>query len=201
MFGTRNKGQEDENAFKAQAAKDRAAADVAIGKAAAVDPIEERRRAQAIALDKWKTGESGPIDVRNMPGGAADMALFNDSLKVHDAGRAGRGVGSMAGNVNPNFIAAQNKEGEMQRHMMASGALEGNVNAALDRNPVEMGDLSRSAAQRNQFSAGLSEGRYNDEQNRYLGYKTHRENKPNFFKDLASKWLSPGGLISGAGMG
>lgn len=125
------------------------------------------------------------------------MALFNDAMKVHDAGRVGRGVNTMSGGTNPNFAMALNKENEMERHKLASGALEGNVNEALAFNKREMGDLSQSAAQRNQFSAGLAEGRYGDEQNRYLGYKTHREKKPNFFKDLGSKWLSPGGLVPG----
>jgi hypothetical protein len=200
-MASKNKGQEKENSFKDLADTSRTAADTSISVAAAPSEFEKRRGDHALALDKWRNGESGPIDVRNMPGGGANMALFNDSMKVHDANRVGRGVGSMGGNVNPNFIANRNAEDEMTRHKMASGALEENVNNELNANDVEMGRLSDTATQRNEFTAGVQENRYQSDADRYKSYMQYRESKPNFFKDLAGKWLSPGGLIAAAGTG
>lgn len=195
MFGSKNKGQVKENEFKNLAETSRPAADTAIATAAAPDPLEQRRRDRVLALDKWESGESGPIDVRNMPGGGASMALFNDAMKVHDAGRVGRGVGSMSGNVNPNFNAALQAENEMERHKLASGGLEQNVNDTLAAKDAEMTGLYGTANARNMNIAGIREGRYQSDQDRYMNYMKYRESKPNFFKDLAGKWLSPGGLI------
>src|ERR1051325_10218616 len=134
-MGTGNKGQTDP--LKNLATTSRTGADAAIATASQPDEIEARRRAHAIALDKWRNGESGPIDVRNMPGGGVDIALFYDALKVNDANRVGRGVGSLSGNANPNYIAALNKENELERHKLASGALESNVENELAANDAE----------------------------------------------------------------
>lgn len=191
-FGTKDKGKENENAFQALATQSMGKADAAINTASQPDELEARRRAQVLALDKWESGEAGPVDVRNMPGGGVNMALFNDSLKVHDANRVGRGVGSMSGNANPNFIAARNKEDEMRRHMAASGALEQNVNDALSAKDQEMTGLYGVANARNANIAGMQEGRYENDQSRYQQYLM-RPQAPNFFKQLSGSFAQTAG--------
>lgn len=203
-MGTRSKGQTDP--LKNLATASRGAADTAIVTASQPDEIEARRRAHAIALDKWRSGEAGPIDVRNMPGGGVDIALFNEALKVNDANRIGRGVGSMSGDANPNFIAALNKEHELERHKAASGALEANVNAELAANDAEMAGLYQTANARNMGIAGLREGRYENEQDRYLRYLMSREARPSFLRTLSQSFASSlGGALGSprtyAGMG
>lgn len=198
-MGTRSKGQTDP--LKNLANTSRTAADTAIATASQPDELEARRRAHAIALDKWRSGESGPIDVRNMPGGGVDIALFNDALKVNDANRIGRGVGSMSGNANPNFIAALNKEHELERHKAASGALEGNVNAALAANDAEMTGLYQTANARNLAVAGMQEGRYESEQDRYLRYLMSREARPSFLRTLSQSFASSLGNSLGSPQG
>ena len=199
-MGTRNKGRSaGDNEFERLANVSRTGADAAIDTASRPGEIETRRSDQALALDRWRTGEAGPIDVRNMPGGGANMALFEDSMKVNDAGRIGRGVGTMAGNANPNFTAALNSENEMERHKFASGALEENVNETLARNDEEMGRLTDITNQRNQFTAGTKESRYENDQDRFIRYLM-RPKQPNFFKTLAAQWLSPKGVTSAVGL-
>lgn len=199
-FGTKNKGRSDtDNYMRNLAEGSRASSDMAIGKAAAPDPLEERRRTRALALDKWANGESGPIDVRDMPGGGVNLALFEDAKKVNDAGRMGRGVGSMSGNANPNYVAKLNQENEMRRHEMASGALEGSVNDALNFNNAEMGNLTNIGNARNMNIANLQEGRYENERDRELRYLL-RPKQENFFKTLAAQWLSPKGVTAAAAL-
>lgn len=176
-------GNGKENAFKDLASQSRAKADTALTTASMPDELEARRRSKTLALDKWASGESGPIDVRDMPGGGVNMALFEDAMKVNDAGRVGRGVGTMSGNANPNFVAALEKENEMSRHKFASGALEQNVEGQLNANNEEMERLYGSANARNMGVAGMREGRYQGDQNRYLQYIGPKP--PNFFRQLA----------------
>lgn len=200
-MGTKNKGRSpQDNAFQALADKSRAAADTAVAKAAEPDPLEARRREQVLALDKWKTGESGPIDVRNMPGGAVPMGLFKDALQVHDAGRIGRGSGTLNENVNPNFTAALDKENERDRHLYASGQLEENVDNTIAANDAELGNLYQIGNARNMNVAGMREGRYENDQDRFTRYLM-RPKQPNFFRTLAMKWLSPEGVGAAIGAG
>lgn len=182
-----NKGQKEENAFRGFAETSRPQADAAITTASKPDEFEERRRKRALAIDRWESGEAGPQDVRNMPYNDVNIGLFNDAMKVHDADRAGRGVGSMAGNANPNFQAALNKESEMERHKLASGALEANVEGTLAANREEMYGLADRSNARNLNIAGMREGRYQGDQNRYTQLMM-REKKPNFFQQLASSF-------------
>ena len=197
-LGTGDKGQKEETQLRDIARGSRPTADQAIGKAAAAGEIEQRRRDYAINLDKWRMGELGPLDVRNMPGADADLALYNDALKVNDAGRMGRGTLSMSGNVNPNFAAALGKEQEMERHKMASGALENAVNHRLDVNDAEMTNLYGVENQRNQFNAGILENRYNADQERYLRMLL-RQRQPGFFKELALRAAQGAGQGAAAG--
>ncbi len=189
---SKNKGKANENAFRTLADDSRGAAGTALATAAKPDELEQRRRDRVLALDKWESGESGPVDVRNMPGGGVNMGLFNDAMKVHDANRVGRGVGSMSDGANPNFVAARNKEDEMRRHMAASGALEQNVNDTLNAKDAEMTGLYGTANARNMNIAGMREGRYQNDQNRYMQYLM-RPQKPNFFQQLAGSFASSAG--------
>jgi hypothetical protein len=197
-MGTRSKGQTDP--LRNLANTSRTGADTAITTASQPDEIEARRRAHAIALDKWRNGESGPIDIRDMPGGGVDIGLFNDALKVNDANRIGRGVGSMSGNANPNFIAAVNKEQELERHKLASGELESNVNNELAANDAEMTGLYQTADARNQAIAGLQEGRYENDQDRYLRYLMNREARPSFLRTLSQSFAGSLGKTLGSPM-
>src|SRR6185369_7724855 len=148
-MGYGNKGKDQENAYRNAASEGKVGADAAIAVASKPDELEQRRRDHTLAVDKWRNGESGPIDVRNMPGGGVDMALYNDAKSVHDANRIGRGVGSMSDGANPNFKAALDKESELERHKFASGLLEQNVNNELAANDAEMTGLYQTANARN----------------------------------------------------
>lgn len=188
-----NKGQQqNENAYKAASDQALLDAKAATAKAAEPDPLEARRRARVLAIDKWQSGESGPIDVRNMPGNDVNMALFNDSLKVHDAGRVGGGMGTMGESVNPNFTAALDKEHEMTRHLAASGALEGSVDNALAQNNAELTGLYQIGDQRNMNIAGMENNAYQAAANRDLQYKL-RPKQPNFFRQLAMQFAQGAG--------
>jgi hypothetical protein len=196
-MGTKGKGQTDP--LKNLANTSRIGADASLVTASQPDEIEAMRRKHAMDLWRWQQGESGPIDVRNMPGGGVDIALFNDALKVNDANRVGRGVGSMSGTANPNFVAALNKENEMERHKFASGALEGNVNDALAANNAEMTGLYQTANARNMGIAGMREGRYESDQDRYLRYLMSREARPSFLRTLSQSFAGALGNTLGGG--
>lgn len=191
---SRNKGKQQENAYRDAAASARPGADAAIGTASKPDELEQRRRDHVLALDKWEKGESGPVDVRNMPGGGVDMALFNDAKAVHDSGRIGRGVGSMSEGANPAYIAKLNAEADMERSKFASGLLEQNVSDKLAAKDAEMTGLYQTANARNMNIAGMREGRYQNAEQRALQYLL-RPKQPNFFQQLGSSFAT--GLGSG----
>lgn len=201
-FGSKDKGKQQENAYRSAAAEGKVGADTAIATATKPDELEQRRRDHVLAVDRWRNGESGPIDVRDMPGGGVDMALYNDAKSVHDANRIGRGVGTMGSGTNPNFKAALDKESELERHKFASGLLEQNVNDRLAANDAEMTGLYQTANARNMNIAGLQEGRYQNAEQRSLNYLL-RPKKPNFFQQLAGSFASGFGssLGQGAAMG
>lgn len=188
-FGSKNKGQQNENAFQNAATGASTAATGAIATAAAPDPLEEARRKHVLAMNNWSEGVDAagnkvPIDVRNMPGADVAMGLYNDSLKVHDANRVGKGYGSMTSDANPNFTAALDAENEQQRHLAASGALEDYVTNAQAANTAEMTGLYQVADNRNMGIAGLQTGREQGAQDRYIRYLM-RPKPPNFFRELA----------------
>ena len=183
------KGKAQENAYQGAAGTALANADAALTTAGKPDELEQRRRDHVLALDKWENGESGPIDVRNMPGGGVDMALFNDAKSVHDSNRVGRGVGSMSGNANPNFVAAMKQEQDLERGKFASGLLEENVNNKLAAKDAEMTGLYQTANARNMNVAGMREGRYQNAEQRALQYLL-RPKQPNFFQQLGNSFAS-----------
>ena len=172
-------------AAEAEAARTRAAA-------AVPDPIESDRRKRAMALQAWRSGEAGPIDVRNMPGGAVPMGLFNDAKQARDEGRIGRGYGMLNDGANPNFAAALGKEMDLERSLAASGALENNVDQTLGALDEELGDLTGIGNSRSQYLAQLARAAAGDANDRLSQFRQNK--KPSFLKQLA---LGAIGNVSG----
>lgn len=206
MFGTKNRGKESENAFKKTADASRVTADASIAKAAVEDPLLAARRARVGAIDNWERGVDAegkpvPIDVTKMPGGGVNIGLFNDAMKQHDEGRVGGRGGSMAGGTNPNYVAELNKENELDKDVARKGAFEGYVNDTLAGNKAEMYGLGGAADARNMQVAGMNEGRYESDQDRYARINLMRLQQPNFFRQLAMNFAQGAGQGLGAGAG
>lgn len=197
MFGTKNRGKENENAYKATADASRPVADAAIGKAATEDPLIAARRERVAALDRWERGvdaegKAAPIDIGKMPGGGVNIALFEDAMKQHDANRVGGRGGTMAGSANPNYVAQLDKENELDRDLQRKGALEGYVGDTLAGNKAEMYGIGGAAEARNMNVAGMQEGRYESDADRYQRYLM-RPKQPNFFRELAMNFAQGAG--------
>lgn len=205
-MGTKNRGKESENAFKTTADTSRVAADTAITAAGKEDPLIASRRARVTAIDNWERGVDAegkpvPIDVTNMPGGGVNIGLFNDAMKQHDQGRIGGRGGSMAGGANPNFVEQLNKENELDQDLSRKGAFEGYVNDTLAGNKAEMYGIGGAAEARNMNVAGMSEGRYESDQDRYARLNMMRLQQPNFFRQLAMNFAQGAGQGAAAGAG
>lgn len=186
MFGTKSKARKEEdqqNSLKAIADQGRVAAATAVDTASKPDPITQRITDKATALDDWESGKSGPIDVRNMPGGGAQIALYDAARQSTDAGRVGTGVNSMGDGVNANFAASLDKENTMDRDLAAKGMLENNVNATLAGKDAVLGNLSGMAENRNMNIANLQENAAQNDQSNFLKYLM-RPRTPSFLKQL-----------------
>lgn len=201
-FGTggKSKDQKNEDALKAAAAASTAKAEPAISTAAAPDPLDERRRERVLAIDKWDMGESGPKDVRNLPGADTAIALFRDAKTSRDAGRIGRGYGLLSDGTNPNFATSLDKEMGLERDLAASGALESNVEEILQGNKAEMYGLSQMGNSRNLAIAGLRSGADQSAQDRYLSYLL-KPKQPSFLKQLALTALGGAAQVGAAYVG
>lgn len=196
-MGSKDKGRQQEDALKAAAAAAAAKSDAAVTIAAAPDPLEERRRARVLAIDKWDTGESGPKDIRNLPGGDTSIALFNAAKQAHDAGRIGRGYGTLSDGANPTYVASLDKEMGLERDLAASGALEDNVNSTLEGNKAEMYGLSEIGNSRNMGIAGLRSSADQAAQDRYTQFLM-RPKQPSFLKQLALAGISGASQVGAA---
>jgi hypothetical protein len=194
-----NKGREQANEDALRVAADKAAAksDEAITAAGKADPLEDRRRAQVLAFDKWQSGESGPMDVLNMPGGGTAIDLFKNAKRARDAGRIGRGYGLLGDNANPNFSASLDKEMQLERDVNASGALEQNVEDSIAGNNAELYGLAGAADSRNLSIAGLRSSADEGAQNRYTQYLL-RPKQPSFLKQLALSAIGGASQIGAA---
>lgn len=202
MASDHKKQKADENYYRSTADTAAHTADEAITHASTPDPNTQRIMDHATALDNWQygvdaAGNKVPIDVRNMPGNDVNMALFQDALKVHDAGRVGGRGGTMGDTVNPNFVASLDKEQEMERHLAASGALEGSVDNAIANKDVALGNLSAIGEGRQMNVAGLRNNAYQSAAQRDLAYRL-RPKQPNFFRELAMQFAQ--GTGQGAAM-
>jgi hypothetical protein len=198
-FGTKDKGREREDALKKAAADAESRANAAITTAAAPDPLEERRRARSLAIDKWDMGESGPKDIRNLPGADTAIALFKDAKASRDAGRIGRGYGMLADGANPNFTASLDKEMQLERDLAASGALEENVEGILEGNKAEMYGLSGMGNSRNQYIAGLRASANESAQERAIRMMLLRQQQPSFLRTLSQSLANQLGNTLGGG--
>lgn len=203
-MGSKSKGRQEESALKQAALESKQKADSAIQTASNADPLEERLRARTTALDKWRMGESGPIDVRNMPGGGTAISLFNEAKQSRDAGRIGRGYGTLSDGANPNYSAALGKEMDLERDLNAAGGLENYVSNELNQNDARMAGLAGMGNSRNMNIAGMLNSDANSSQDRYMSYLT-RPKPPSFLKQLAlgaanmGMGFLTGGLLGGGG--
>lgn len=211
-----SKGREQQaSALQTAATTATTKATAATDEAAKADPLEERRRKFVLDFDKWQSGESGPIDVRNMPGHDVAIGLYNDAKTSRDAGRVGRGLASLSSNANPNFAASLDKEMDLERGINASGMLENTVDDAITDNKAELTGLYTTANNRRLSAAGLYQGAANAANNNYYSYLSYlNSRKPSFLKQLAlggiggaagqlsAGFLSGGGSSAGlSGMG
>jgi len=172
-FGSKKKAREE------QALKDTALTTQTA--ATAPDEFEARQRARALRFDKWQSGESGPVNIHNMPDAGVPMALFKNAKAVSDAGRVGTGLGTMTEGANPNFVAARNQEAQMTRDTNASGMLEDYVDNATTANNAMMGNLAGIGNTRNMSLYQIAVDRLNNYE---------RNKKPSFLKQLAFSMMT-----------
>lgn len=195
--GGKSQQQANESYLKTLAEQDRVAKTAAVEKAATPDPLLEARRAHVTALDDWESGKSGPIDVRNMPGGGTRIALFNDAKQSMDAGRVGKGYGSLEDGTNPNYATSLNKENELSQNLAASGALENDVNTALQGKDAEMYGLANISNAQNMNVANLQQNAYDSDQAKWLSYLM-RPKQQGFLKQLLLQGVSQTGQFATA---
>jgi hypothetical protein len=112
------------------------------------------------------------------------MALYTDAKRVTDAGRVGKGYGTLDDGANANYVASLNKELESERGLEASGRLEDFVNNSILGARAEAGDLSAAGNARSMNIAQMRNSNANSDQDRWLAYLT-RPQQPSFFKQMA----------------
>jgi hypothetical protein len=145
-----------ERELRAEADRARAEATTARQQVETPDEFEVARRNRARAMEQWRSGLLGPVDVRNMPGGQVAMGLFKDSIQARDAGRIGRGLGTLNDGANPAFSAALGKELDAERHLQAAGQLEGNVEQAMAQHDADTNQLAQVGNNRRSLIAQLA---------------------------------------------
>lgn len=200
----RGNGKAQEQALQQQALQQQAAFNSALTKAETPDPLTQRLRDYAGKVLDWKDGKDGPVDVRQFPDQTA-MSLYDDAKKVTDAGRVGKGYGTLSDGANPSFSAALDKENNLKRGEFASGMLEDYVNNAITGATGEAASLGAGADATNMAIAGMLNSDYNSAQNRYVNYLM-RPKQPSFLKQLALGALGTfggdiGSIFAGAGGG
>lgn len=182
-------GMSGEKAQNQQANTLMASTNTSIDKAATVDPALQQMRDYWMKIKDWETGKSGPIDVRNMPGSDVDIGLFNDAKVSHDAGRIGKGLGTMTDGGNPLYTAALDKEMAQDRDLQASGMLENSVETKVANANAALTGIGTQQQQQNLNVAGLRGGLYKDYLNRPI--------QPGFGQQLAMGAMSAVGQIGG----
>lgn len=201
--GGKSKEQKNEDYLRGLIEADRTARSTAVATAAAPNEWETRIGTQAKALDDWEhsigpDGKAAPIDIHNMPGGGAKIALFNEANNMTDAGRVGRGTASMTDGANPNFVKSLDAEFQNERKTAAQGQLENSVNQALYAKDAVMGNLSDVGNQRNMQIAGMEQDQGNSDSNRWLTYLM-RPPKDSFLRTLKHSFASSLGKSLGSG--
>jgi hypothetical protein len=163
-------------------------ADAAIAAAGTPDPLEQRRRDYVTKILDWRDGTSGPIDIKSFPD-QTGISLYNDAKAVTDAGRVGKGYGTLDDGSNPAYSAALDKELASDRALEASGRVENFVNNSIAGADAEAGNLSGIANARNMAIAGMRNSDANADQDRYVSWLT-RPKPPSMLKRLALGGLS-----------
>jgi hypothetical protein len=162
---------------KQQEAALEAAATSAQNKASASNPYFDKVAAHLSALDDWRSGKLGPIDVRNMPDSGVAIDLFNKAKESTDAGRVGRGYGTLSDGGNADFAARLGQENDMTRSLAASGGLENYVQGELSGLDSGLMGLSGAETARDSSAASLALSRLNT--------LYQKPKQGNFLKDLA----------------
>jgi len=208
--GVKKRKQEAEDRLREATIENTKAATAALQTAGKPTPWEQTQMDKAVAMQNWESGKAGPVQVRDMPGGMVDLDLYEQAKKVSDAGRIGKGFGTMSDGANPNYVAKLEHENQLQRDLAASGALESNVNARIAESTGEGFNLANMYDTRAMNMAGLTTGREQSTQQQYLNFLM-RPRPPSFLRQLAmstmqgltqvgSAYLTGGGsLFSGAG--
>lgn len=187
----------EEERLRQERETDRLAAEKKLEAAAVPDPLETRRRDYITSVDDWRMGKSGPIDVRNMPGGGVGMSLFNDAKRSRDAGRIGRGLATISAGANPNFAAALDKETQLERDLAASGALENDVNDRLGDVDAEMLGLANVGNTRAMRLADMAQSVYGRADDAYTKLRD-KPKPPSFLKQFALGLASNASYSKGA---
>lgn len=193
--GDSGRQRQQEDALQRQAMQSQAASNASIAKAEEVDPLEQRRRDYVTKILDWR--DSGkPLDVREFPD-QTGMALYTDAKRVTDAGRVGKGYGTLSDGGSDAYSAALDKELEQERSLEASGRLDDYVTSSLAGADAEAGNLATAATARRMQIAGLRSGNNNADQDRYLQYLT-RPRQPSFLKQLALGLGNSAGTVAAA---
>lgn len=197
-------GRANEDYLKQQALSQQAAFNTALTKAETPDPLTQRLRDRVNNILNYDENVGAPKDVRNFPDQAA-MGLYTDAKAVTDAGRVGKGYGTLAEGANPAFATALDKENSLKRGEFASGMLEDYVDKSITGATGEAASLGAQGDATSMAIAQILNGDSQSAQNRYLQYLT-RPRQPSFLKQLALGGLSIfggdlGKLFAGAGGG
>jgi hypothetical protein len=197
-------GRKEEDALRQQAMQAQAAQTAALQKAETPDPLTQRLRDRVTKILDWSDDTGAPKDVRDFPDQTA-MGLYKDAKAVTDAGRVGKGYGTLAEGANPAFATALDKENNLKRGEFASGALEDYVDRAVTGATGEAASLGAEGDATSMAIAQMLNSDSESAQNRYLQYLT-RPKQPGFLKQLALGALGTfgggiGSLFAGAGGG
>jgi hypothetical protein len=195
-MGSNSSGRQNEDYLKTQALGSTVKADTAIDAAGKADPFEQRRRDYLTKILDWQEGKSGPQDVKNFPD-QTGMALYTDAKAVTDAGRVGKGYGTLSDGANPVYSDALGKELESERSLEASGKLEGYINNAVGGAQAEAGEWGKVGDARTMEVAGMRSGNANAAQDRYQAMLARKP--PSFLRQLALGTAQ--GFAQGAGAG
>jgi hypothetical protein len=125
------------------------------------------------------------------------MSLYDDAKRVTDAGRVGKGYGTLSDGANSNFATALDKENTLKRGEFASGELENYVDNAITGATGEAASLGAQGDATSMAIAQMLNSDSNAAQNRYVQYLS-RPRQPSFLKQLALGAVgSAGGLLTG----
>lgn len=196
-------GRQTESYLQQQAMQEQQAFNAALTKAETPDPLTQRLRDYVKKILDYRDGTSGPQDVRAFPDQTA-MDLYTSAKKVTDAGRVGKGYGTLSDGANPAFATELDKENDLKRGEFASGMLEDYVNNAITGATGEAAQLGAGADATNMAVAGMLNSDYNAAEGRYVNFLM-RPKPPSFLRQLALGaagglgGLFTGGLFGGGG--